>query len=297
MVTREQARDRGQLILIGAVLVALTIVASVVLLNSIHASADVRAQQDKQNLQQAERVTGQVQTNLNTLFVKNGSEKSVGEGRYIINGNESRFAALVDDYNSQYLNLSSTTQSGFVNVTFDASDSVRGDVVYQNETNSLAGWRLHGGSPVSIAYLYLNVTSANDATIQVSGAPNAIEITNSGPHDIEVNGDTKCSGVTISPSQPLQINLVQGVGTITGDSCEVTVDLSSEFESVANVRFSGTTIQGTTTATFTGDASPNNMGVDYRGKEDDAIVYPNFKISYQNPSVSYESNVTIGGDS
>lgn len=299
----QRTGERGQLILIGAVLVALTIVASVVLLNSIHASADIRAQQDRQNLEQAERVTGQVQNDLDDMFVANGSGTGIGDARYIVNGNESELAALVETYNEQYQNLSMRTRSSLVNVTFLPSESGRGSVVYQNESEPLGNWRPDKGSNIDILYLYVNVTDIDDSdvSIEIDNVPNNIRLDyNSGnSYEVLVNGDSKCADTTITPSQSLEIELNEGVGEIrTADCGTIAVDLGDEFEgSTGEIRFKDPQMKGKTTIVFDGtaDTAPPASGKDYRGREDDAIVNPTFNIVYQDPSVTYEANVTLYG--
>ncbi|PSQ36350.1 hypothetical protein BRD08_05055, partial [Halobacteriales archaeon SW_10_66_29] len=99
--------DRGQLLLLAALIVAATILGSIALLNSIHESPEIATQQDSRSLQETEWVTDQTGTNLERLF------------RYVTSVEDAdiplpyaekpAFEDAVKDYDEQFLNLSTVS--------------------------------------------------------------------------------------------------------------------------------------------------------------------------------------------
>jgi hypothetical protein len=298
-------RDRGQLILVGAILIALTIVASAVLLNSVYSSADVQSQQDRQALDRTNQVVGQIQDNLYEMFVANGSQPVTdGQTRFVDSANISKFGSLVETYERQYLNLSTRERSTFVNVTFNESGSVKGSLVYQNETESLENFEPHDGNPaIDIAYLYINITELESGTnndISISGLSNDITLDPTTAPDVEirVDGETKCANTVVSEDEPVEIELVRGIGELrTADCSPASIDISNQLEGEdGNIQFNED-FEGQTTVLFTGPANPVNLGASAsRGIETGALIAPKFKITYQDSQVYYEGNVTLYGD-
>ncbi|WP_382184734.1 DUF7261 family protein [Halovenus salina] len=122
---------RGQLLLTAAILVSLTIVASAVLLNDIHASADVNAQQERQGLEQTERNIEQLQDSLRELFMVNGSEERIP---YVDDAD--KLANATEEYVKQYLNVSTQNSAQFVNVTLIDAEQNAGAAIWQNATDT-----------------------------------------------------------------------------------------------------------------------------------------------------------------
>jgi uncharacterized protein YxeA len=291
---------RGQLILTAAILLALTIVASAVLLNSIHAPADVTAQQERQSLEQTERIIEQLQDDLNEVFMVNGSTERMP---YIEGGPQAQneFEATVEAYAEQYLNMSTRNGVGFTTVEYLESESDTGHAVWQNETAELSGsaWPLTKGKPDEITYVKLQIEQVRSKGFELRAGPiTVLEVTDD--VDVSANGDSKCTGKTVDGTNPLVLELINGEGEIRiGDEICGTVDFESSLSSKKLLIPGSSDVDGEVYVTYKGGNSPSGpLSPDYRGTSDNVVVQPVYHITYQDPQVTYETNVTAyGGDS
>jgi uncharacterized protein YxeA len=292
---------RGQLILTAAILLALTIVASAVLLNSIHAPADVTAQQERQSLEQTERIIEQLQDDLNEVFMVNGSTERMP---YIEGGPQAQneFEATVEAYAEQYLNMSTRNGVGFTTVEYLESESKEdGYAVWQNETEQLSGskWVLVNGNPDRVTYLklYIEDVRSSGFELQKNGGGGTAVLSITDDVDVSVNGVTKCSGKTVNEANPLVFELIDGEGEIRiGDELCGAVDFGSSF-TPQNLQIPGSSdADGEIYVTYKGGNSPGGLlSQPYRGTSNKVVVQPVYHITYQDPQVTYETNVTAYG--
>lgn len=289
---------RGQLILTAAILIALTIVASAVLLNSIHASADVTAQQERQSLAETERNIEQIQDNLAELFVVNGSEERMP---YVESGKEDKFKAAVEEYSDQYLNMSTRHGAAFVDVEFRESASETGHVFVQNGTRNFTSdpdsgvLEITGGT--DLTYLYFNVTSLDDSnnlTIQVNGS-DEITIEDTEGQTVVERSDTVCTVGSVDKESPLEIEVFDGEGVVRYDGTVCgNIEFGTDFGDHGQLNINGADSEGTFIVSIEGDTtvwdSPSSERYKHSG-----ITNPMFRITYQDPQVTYETNVTAYG--
>lgn len=312
--------DRGQLLLIAAVLVATTIVGSVVLLNSVHADADVNAQKEGNSLEQAERATAQIQRHLRTIFFANTS-KDGEPAPFIEDGEKAEFEAEIETYSEQYANLSTTGTSGIVWVRFDPAASAEEGLVLQQTggddfVSEDGGRRNNFWDPVTnandIPYMYFNITAVDpDGVGQVwmitlnEGAENErLRAVDEGPGEARIEIDrgdgweVVCDSASNPISTPFQMEFTDGEGTIQtgGESCE---GLEFGAFDTTDLRFEDPRgAQGNYTIVATGSLTDSDTEMDDSDgertvTEDDIIVNPAFQIRYEDPNIDYTATVSV----
>lgn len=282
-------QNRGQLILVGAILIALTIVASAVLLNSIHSSADLQSQQDRQALERTEGVITQIKSDLGKITVINESTEPVP---YI--DNTDKFEEAIEDYEQQYLNLSTRESNALINITYLGSKPGFG--VWQNQTRPLndgsTPWRVVR-NPNSVTYVYINITSSGVFELETGGGD--IEYTSG---TVQIDSNTLCPVPNPPDAEnPLEITIIDGDGVITrpdGSICG-TPEFGPSYHQNDITIPTSTSTEGQFYLAYAGTDPPNVPTTNYRDFES-GFVEPVFKVSYQDPQVYYESNMTIYGD-
>lgn len=301
--------ERGQLILIGALLVAATILGSITLLNAIHESPEITTQQDSQSLVETERTVAQVQDGLERVFLVNTSVTDVGYR--LPYADESSFGAIVEEYDRQYGNLSTAGSAGVVNVTYVGGQ--QGAVVWQNE--SLTGFEEFAGSsaPTTIIEdattvprlsMRINETTGSDPfNITVAGeeAGSAANVTLR-VYDNRIDWERKGPFGTLGPetvcnragaNEPVELEFVNGTGTITTEKryCG-DIDLGASLDPGLDVWFNnGTNALGTFALSGVDPDVPSSpFSESFRASRDSVLVNPIFEIEYRTPNVEYGSS-------
>jgi hypothetical protein len=308
--------DRGQLILIAAVLIATTILGSVVLLNSIHASADTNAYKEGQSLDQANRVIEQVKQDLRALFLAEIAEPyDDGEPAGFVTDRVA-FNNTVKNYSRQYTNVSSIVSSSILWVEYnnDTGDK-NGLVLRQNSSgNDLTDTGSSGANSWfvventdTVPYMYFNFTTVSTASNGLR-----IELGTASDNDItNLSFDGSVGGVTIfkgpeticnSGSNPFQrpIEMVfrSGDGEIRAND-RVCSDFKFGTIDFSNVRFKrGSEVQGNYTLLAQG--SGTSLDPDFGSGSDQynldgVIVNPGFTIRYDGSNGNYRANTTAFG--
>lgn len=293
-------RQRAQLILAAAILIGLTIVASAVLLNQVHASADVQSQQERQSLGQTEQIIEQLNDNLDDVFVANDSQEDLP---YV---EEDGFESAVEEFVEQYMNISTRDRAGFVDIEVLDSDN-DGYAVWQNESEQLEGpWQLAVGQD-NVTYLKLQIVNVNETeefVLDTGGGE--IQVTDE--VTVSIDGVDKCTDKTVNEEQPLVIELVDGEGEIRaeGEQCE-SISFGSDFhDSNIAIPPNDDGAQGEIYVVYAGGNSPT-AGVppggpaggffdeDYRGHAENVVTQPVYQITYQDSQLTYQTNVTAYG--
>ena len=317
--------DRGQLLLLAALIVAATILGSIALLNSIHESPEIATQQDSRSLQETEWVTDQTGTNLERLF------------RYVTSvedadiplpyANKSAFENAVKDYDEQFLNLSTVSSSGLVTVSYNDSASRTGGIAHGDISNSKATTD-PGESPKwlvpaadAVPRLRLNVTKGISGN-QKDYLSVKFNQSKSGPTaELNITGDTGDSStatvefVDTGGTQLWTCEIDGGTNTLTVDiragSAVVQTDTDKFCERapvtipdsvwIRIVDGLSTNPKGnfTITGVNAGGASilspPNVDESAWYREGNDILVDPVFEIVYESPEVSYEGEYTLYG--
>jgi hypothetical protein len=298
---------RGQLLLTAAILVSLTIVASAVLLNDIHASADVKAQQERQSLEQTERDIEQLQDSLEELFMVNGSQQRLP---YAKNG--SKLAAATEEFARQYLNMSTQHSAAFINVSFlGESASETGDVYTQFESRNFtppgSSYQvIKDGASLQRMSLEIDSIDSGDSLSLKLGTGEKLDIENtSGNSEVLVSGDINgtCQKGPVTNDRTLEIEVVDGSGEIryNGRHCREIEFGEGYGDSTGNspIWFKGDRDAVTGTFVFAvenaTDGAQWNNSDKYRKRSSGVIINPMFRLTYDDPQVSYETNVTAYG--
>lgn len=293
--------DRGQLLLVAAIVIAVTVLGGVVLLNTVHSSPDLTAQTDAQSVDDTERTTRQVQSNLRNLFVASGFDVTNERLPY---AEEPALRDAVEQYSQEYTRVLSTNQSAVVAVEYDSAASATGAVAYgdrsysgvlnNSDPNATSGkWIVKDADELPrMQFRFDDIDTNEELTVQINATSPSpdIEFT---VDDSGVTGDITCN--TPGGDRPVAIDLVYGAGEVTTEDgyCAVAVDESDWDLSEYNVRFTLTGVASdypdgwyavSTEGTSTICADPCETG---------GVVNPAFDVTYQDPNAAYSSQITL----
>lgn len=271
--------------LIAAILVATAIVGAVVLLNAVHSSPDVKAQTDAQSLADAERTVGEIQRDLRTVFFATNATDS---GQYPF-AKEDDLEENTDAYNEQLSNFSAREGVAVHSVRL-TDQSVNGSFVSNDEIEHQPGSDYYISGAESLPYVAVTLTENTDVTIVVADptSPDEQEIT---VESTEIRDKTNTVCDFGYDSGPVTVELTQVTGEIStqdGDFCEITLDEYDQY-TVETTTSAGSAVSGSVAVSGGGDSISTGSGV----TAETGIVNPVFEISYTDPSVTYDGNVTL----
>lgn len=300
MVSGRRHPDRGQLILVGAVLVAVTILGSITLLNAIHESPQIATQQDTQSLLETEWTLEQVRDDLEALFLYNGSANRTGPVPYARGG---EFGGIVDAYNRQYATLAATDAAGVTLIEFNRSGSLTGGIARQNRTQ-FGGYPSYPANTTTIVgnaetipslSLYVNETDASGFRVQIESVATAndsvINITDSG---VTVAGEP----CPLSDPEAIEVAFRNGTGEVSaGDTYCENREFGTDLLPPLNVTFENvdSSDRGIYAITGSGNVTssvPNSSDRWFR-EGTDYVVNPKFEIEYRSPDVTYSSTLAL----
>lgn len=303
---------RGQLVVIAAVLISVTVVGSIVLLNSIHESPGTYTRQDSRSLVGADRTAQQVHADLERVFLVN---TSVGESNESLPyAREDSFGAIVEEYERQYVNLSTTDSAGITRI--ELVDNQTGGVARQTEPAT--GFRDFNGTVnptvvvedaakiprLSLVVTEANLTTSSEFTVRIEGGSGNETTITVGDDDVETNPN---SGPTRScdwGTEPVEIDLTNGTGAVRTNEtyCEIH-DAWDSLDAPLEVTFeNGTDARGTFTVTGVGvdpaDSDISGSPGDDRWYStqvsgDDYIVNPVFRVEYRDPNIAYNTTFAL----
>lgn len=289
---RQRAGDRGQLILIAAVIVATAVLGGVVLLNTIHASPDVSAQTDSQSVTNADQMSQQVQGDLHDIFMAAGEAET---GIRVPGANGSELDILIEEYSERTTRILSTNRSALISVSLEESESKDGSVAYWNESTDEfvddgQEWIIREADALPRFSISIEEMDSNDelsVKINDSSPDTDVEFTINEDGVEDENGDD-FELETDADNDTIEIILHDGAGEIRTEDDYKTVALPDL--DAYNVWF-GTDddIEGTYAVSGVDAdecASPCRA---------DVIVNPAFELSYQDPNVQYRSTIFLYG--
>lgn len=317
---------RGQLMLVGAIVMALVVISTVVLLNGMQVSEHTGSADTLRATDETAATTETIRTNVRTLF---GDFQTNG-GPYITDS-----AATIDDFgddvtlfNRTYLNVSGFHQSSFVDVTVDDARTQTGTVLrsdggtFESEGGA-ADWTVASGVE-RMPYFALNVTdqSTNPGThftVRFEDSADPSDYTELRFTDDEVQLDrpglssprSLCSDDT--DGSWTRLTILDSGGRLQTDGAFQCDGFSVEFDSPTDILVrQGAEAQGTllttvgTTATIpTGNyeasatRAPGSTSPYYRGvpssPSEPVIINPAVAIAYDSPDIAYETTVYAMG--
>jgi len=301
--------EKGQLILVAAIIVATAVLGSVILLNTVYSSASLNTYQNDQSLKQAEYTSERVQSNLADLFFVQSSVAEAGAPLpYVNDTSPSEFGGVVDAYEDQSNDLTTLREDGLVDISIDSEKT--GYVIYQNNsgqqltrtgTSTGSNWTVAGNGD-NIPYLYLNVTDVSDIDdidyfeVELEDTGEMLRFETDG----RVSRPTDCSlPAGASEAAYTEVELYGGSGEIRYNG---TVDCSIEFGtgySTDRINFTGgQNAEGAFSMSVTASGSSSGEGnftEPFRAEFDGKVVETEFTIGYSDPNVVYEGKYELFG--
>lgn len=314
-------QSRGQLILLGALLLSFTIVASVVLLNTIQVDPTVDADQEGTELRQAELTTQQVETSLHRLFLANGSATEQSDRLPFALEEFSR--QINRTYQNALLNLSTAGTASVVTVEYIDSESIEGVLIRQDDSRNFTSppnatdsdWQV-AENVSTLPRVSLRVEAVgtggfgvrleevgDDGWVQLNVTEETVVRTNRSAPATPVS---LCSGLDL----PSEIDLVYQEGEIHGTNTTCPdVEFGTELDAPYNLTFqNGNEASGNYTISMTGDtvSSVINDTQDTNPRwipsdsspDNQYVVDPAFRVTYRSPGIDYarEFNLFGGGE-
>ena len=294
-------RPKGQMILIMAVTFAVTVLATVILLNTLHAPADVNTQAQASSLDDIERTQTRVAADMERLFLVHTSMNRTGETLpYADNsGPDDRFDNVVRNYSDLNAALTGAESGAVVSVSYVEDRSQRGILVHQNDNESFTrggpsasgDWTVLQGAE-GLPRLNMNVTShdSTDTFKVVVGGTSRLNFNGTG---VEVNGEYCGLGY------PIQVEATAGVGTVSNQT-EVcgTFDLELPDPNFDLEFQNGDTVTGNYTISGTDTDSAISSGLesnteDWQQVRDGVIVNPAFRMEYTDSTITHTANFSL----
>lgn len=275
------AGERGQLLLVGAILIATVVLSSVVLLNSVHDSPTVQTAQDTRSVAAVDRTVGELTSDLDRLFVATTANTTT-PGPY---ANASDFTRLVATYERARLNLSTTDRATALNVTVNATDSATGTVAIAETPTEIDDTGYNLTNATDIPRLSVNASEFNgdglNVTVANATADRTITLTESG-----ASGAVNCSNGG-ADSSFVRVEFTDGVGTVqTNDTTCTRESFGTELTGPLNVTIESTSNNVTATFAITGTGSA--VSADAPTTPSNVVVNPTIELRYVTPEVTYE---------
>ncbi|CCQ34872.1 conserved hypothetical protein [Halorhabdus tiamatea SARL4B] len=277
--------------MIAALMIALTVLASVVLLNTVHTSPDVTVRSDASGLADTDRSATELRDELRTAFLAaNASEMTTNDNR-LAYADQTHLKSVVKSIETEYNDLASTDRAMVVNVTYNHSAAVEGALTYYSGSGSMS---LSGSETLledadgKAPLVSLNATT--DLTLEFNDTDtNTSRFLNVTSTSVEFNGSDIH---TFNTSSFVQVDFHNGTGEIR------TVD---DFYGNANVDFgdfNNVTLHDSSTSvgsTIEISAEGATCGSGSVPCVDDAgmDLNPTFIVRTADPSVTYETQFTL----
>jgi len=310
-------RDRAQLLLIGAIVIAIVVVASVVLLNTVHSSPEITADRDAKSLSDVENANNELQNNLEEVFL--GTNATDDRKLAYVEGDS--FEGVIDSYTEQY-NDAVAPDSALV-ASIDYVDGTEGALAWNESVNTslrdvqqeeetlldVEGVDFEDDVPVptlrleatlveeEVALAFVNETDAADEEVKLELDPN------NGDGEVTFGGEPLCSF-----EENASIDLRAGTGTIETDeeTCTgVTIEFPDDLEAGTiddvediekiTLQYVPGQVEHISYEVSTKDAECGEPG-EWNECVDGVELNPTFAIELKDPSVSYSSTFTVYED-
>lgn len=315
-------RERAQLILITAVIIAAFVLSAIVLLNLLHESPEFSSDQDGVSIETSERMSSVVYADLHRYFLAHSADQLPGTSAdpedpsdFQLPYAESGFGAEVGGISEPYTRALSQTRPSVTTIRYLSGESDTGAIVWSNNTR--LGNNVENATPPSsgnfidraeaLPRLYIDIDFRNlnakelriylDGDVFLTLEEDGIQV-----HE----GEGSCGGVT----SPYELDLVHGTGEArSADSgyCRIDLDVPSGRFDVAlrgsamedtNWKY---VISGTNGAVNASNYRDQSMymddantipNVDVWGT-DGVIVDPTFAVSYEDPKIAYRTTIDL----
>jgi len=297
MVTPGNGRgdDRGQLVVIAALMIALTVLGSVVLLNSVHSSPEVAVSSDASSLAETERSTMELRDELRTAFLAiNASDIATNDNRVAF-VDQQYFKTVVETFGTEYNELLTSDRAMVVNATYNDSAAVEGAIVSHTGSTSLSGTqRLLENAAGEAPLVSVNATlgPTEEVALEFNDTDAGTRFLNVTNSDVEFDGTEKCDFTSSPSTRSVQLQFYNGTGQIETKNhyCgSATIDYG-DFNNVT--LHNSADINGSTIEISAVEADCGASGVDCVDKSGIDLM-PTFILKTADPSVTYEGNITV----
>lgn len=303
-------RDRGQLLLIGAILIGMTIIGTVVMLNGMEYADTAGSQGQAQVLDDAERTEEMVERDMERLLRQVDANSPAKYEEAVIQN--------VSAYNNHSRNMTVTQGSAVVNVSVNESQS-DGTRIHQrssspnnekfqatdpsgpgnpnqwtlaSDVEKVAGFRLNVTRIDGTGSSKFTVRITNDTNykwemrVYQTGGGSAFEVRSGDSSSLPTwTGTPDCT----SSDEEINFHLLQGTATDTDSDCEFT-SFRDESSPPYDIEFdNGNRARGTYTIFISGKASGNVDSSDTRSY----VVNPAIDFQYRSSELEYNRTMLI----
>ncbi|WP_335999247.1 DUF7261 family protein [Halorientalis halophila] len=317
MVTPIDADDRGQLLLVGSVAIALVIVGVVVMVNGMMFDDSIGARDNDDALADAERTIGMIESDLNALAREVRMDTRDGSGDFA-----PALRRNISLYSRHHTNLTFDNGIVYTNVTFDGAESINGTTIWQTQsTNQGACDRSTpyprftletGGSCEANPTIVEDADAVTDFQLTVENpgtgaSPETSIVVDNGAETWRLRMDTQPNGSVVvheeSPGGTSRVGVfdpsfdleLQDSGRLTVGGSESVVfaegvDPQYDIGFENTVSGGGTALTGTYTISTDGDPS---AGIGSQPETLNTVVSPAIEIYYQRQEVTYDRTILL----
>jgi hypothetical protein len=313
-------RERAQLLLVGSVLIAITIVATVVLLNSVYTPANLQTDDVQGDSEDVEQVHEEVRRALEGLFLemdkKNGVRTPFFTDSLNPGGNSSTtFQNNVSgELARAYARSLSDRRAGTLDVEYLAGASQTGWAAYQTDGTTYLDTSTPGKTNWTVATGDPDIVRMRLSVYDPENRPFTLKVNDSGSTAWRLNVSE--DSVTVNPAAGAERDICDVSGDfdtyetrieVTGDRGHVEVyrngilaDRCSDFQlapgvgSPWSVHFiRGGSVNGNYTITGVGGSPGDAPKIKTTNTMSKTVVNPAFKLTYVSSGVTYESTFKL----
>jgi len=301
--------SRGQTILVMAILFAVIVLTTVILLNTLHAPATVQTQSQAGSLDDIERTEAQIVDDMERLFLVHTSMNTTGEALPYAQesgGPDDQFSEVVENASDLSAGLTASESGAVVRVRWNATRSQNGTLVRQNNsTDGTRNFTYDGYSSGDQNWTVLEDADglprlAMNVTEEPDSPDEPFEVVVDGGNRLTFGADgVEGAGVDCELSYPIQVDAAAGVGTVSNGS-EVcgTFDLAPPDSSGFDLTFeNGSQVNGTYTVSGAGvsnsDLQPASNRYDWQQVNSSVVVNPAFDVQYTDPTVTHNATFAL----
>lgn len=302
-------RDRGQLLLVAAVLIALVIVASAVLLNGLVTPETATTSSLSGDAADFERTTDSIASDLEQLFEHNTSVDEAGEPLPYADA-DALGRAVNDIYGPLVANATLNRTGAVLDVRYARASSLEGDVVYNTSVNTFenekdsANWTVaQGVETIPRAIVNVSNDGGGEFGLAIEGSAGGEWSYNVTDDAVVIDGDPRCDGVINSSTRDIRLdvrnpaihNATLEVTNTDGDvPCSPRIEVAKGLSTPYTVSIgNGDQAEGTYFISVDGDLHDNATDDNWVSDEEDVVVNPAFAVSYLTEGIEYKSTYRL----
>ena len=244
--TTPSRRDRAQLLLITAVIIAAFLLSAVVLLNVLHESPQTSSAQDGKSLGDAEGITEYLASDLHRYFLAHSADTNPHPGSDNTSDNpannrvpfadEGQFEENVSTFATSYMALSTRERASIVDVELDtsASDDTGAIVWKTNETLVPANeTQLQDAEALPRVQFTIENVAPGGGEIEVEADREnlfTLDLNFGADSAVTADGETVCDEL----EDPFEVDLVHGVGEVRAENEYCRIDVSEAIETAGD---------------------------------------------------------------